>query len=70
MILRSYYSKQFTGEIPRQLSSNRLMGAIGYDKSVDTMLSEAAQMRLDLAAKREAKKLAEAEKSKKKKRSY
>jgi hypothetical protein len=46
------------------------MGAIGYDKSVDTMLSEAAQMRLDLAAKREAKKLAEAEKSKKKKRSY
>lgn len=53
-------------EIPRQLSSNRLMNNMGYDKSVDTMLSEAAQMRADLAVRRAAKKSEEGTKTKKK----
>lgn len=60
-------SREPNREIPRQLSSNRLMNNIGYDKSVDTMLSEAAQMRADLATKRAAKKAAGEESKNKKK---
>lgn len=37
------------------------MNSLEYDKSVDTMLTEAAQMRVDLAAKRAAKKQAKEE---------
>lgn len=55
MLFRPKQKPQKLSDIPLQKSSTNLTNNMKYEKSVDTMLSEASQMRADLAAKRAAK---------------